>query len=110
MKKISNILSQDERILGRARLHWIYMAKGLLWLITISGTGLFFDHLIHKEEDTYFFHPDMTNLIGHSIIMNASEFAWLCVGAGVLVFLLYYFKYISTLIWVTNKRLIYKTD
>lgn len=98
MKSIKNMLASDERITGIAELHWIYIAQGLLWFFSFSAIGYFFENFIISVERANGF------LIGYSYV-----YEWLFFCSGLLMFLVYAFKYVSTYIWVTDRRIIYKT-
>ena len=109
MTKLRRMLSENEKILGRAQLHWIHICKGLIWFFLLSGFGIFFDHFIVTEELLYFLHPDIANIFGYRMVLGISTFEWICIGGGFALFLVYYFKYTSTYIWLTSRRIIYKT-
>lgn len=53
--------------------------------------------------------PDKMHILGHTFVMSVSLFEWLCIGGGAIIFFVYFFKYISTEILLTDKRILYKT-
>ena len=108
MSYIQNILSEDEKLIWRAHLHWVYMAKGFLWLFLFSIIGILFDYFLWQNTGRYTA-PESVHILGRNIIINISLFEWICVAGGIMLFLVYYLKYISTEILLTDKRILYKT-
>ena len=41
-----HITHHDERLIYLARLHWIYIVKGIWWLILLGGFGIFINWLV----------------------------------------------------------------
>ena len=100
MTNLNTLLAADETMEAQAELHWIHIAKGFLWLLGLSIGGITLDSILINGLERY---GTLTNPMGLSMI------EWLGITGGVLIFSLYYFGYISTFIWVTNRRIIYKT-
>ncbi len=105
-----HIVDNDERIRCVARLHWVYVVQGVIWFflfLTIAEairTGLSYaigapccDQLA----------PVM--VMGYNIGSPFQWIVWMMVGTGLMVFLVYLFKYMSSEIALTSHRIIYKT-
>ena len=109
MIPIEDMLSEDEEVIVQAELHWIYISTGFLWFFTLALPGVLFDDFMLKMMDYFGELPDIYDILGYTIILHISLFEMICIIGGGLVFLVYYLKYISTFVWVTSKRIIYKT-
>lgn len=102
------ITHHDERLVYIARLHWIYLVKGLVWFSILGGLGVYlnwqvFLHARELPSETLDFLPVPLALL--------SDFALglIPLVTGFLIMLVYLFKLMGTEIALTNKRLIFKT-
>ena len=95
MAFIHNLVGPDEKLIGIARLHWIYGAKGLLWLGGLILFGGLIDTLIVS-----YLSPALSP-IGNAIF-------WVCALMGVVLFAIYYIAMLCTELGLTTKRCIYK--
>lgn len=102
------ITHHDERLVYIARLHWIYLVKGLFWFLLLGGVGVYlnwqvFLHARELPSETLDFLPVPLALL--------SDFALALIPlvTGFLIMLVYLFKLMGTEIALTNKRLIFKT-
>jgi hypothetical protein len=103
-----HIVTTDERLIVLSRLHWIYIVKGLLWLVLSSLLGIGLD-------------LGLFLLTGKAGIDGGAYFDWLpmswqihtilamCIFVGVMVFFMYLLKVTATEIALTTQRVIYKT-
>ena len=105
---IKHITGADERIILLARLHWVYLLEGAIWMLILAGLGGGFDYVLWKYlgasapfagQDVFGFYisqatPVMTILFG--------------IG-GILIFVVHAIKMLATEIALTNQRIIYKT-
>lgn len=94
MAFVEKLVGPDENLVGVAKLHWIYIIKGLMWLIgsvIIGGT----------IQTIFAIYIPPFSLFGNFIFGMA-----LILGA--LMFVLYFGKMIFTELGLTTERLIYK--
>lgn len=103
-----HITHHDERLIYLARLHWIYLVKGLTWLIILGGFGIYLNWQIlfkfgELPSDTTPFIP-----YPYSILADLAP-GLIPILLGLMLFLVYLFKWLGTEIALTNKRLIFKT-
>lgn len=109
MAYVQRLVSADERLYGVAKLHWIYVTHGLFALLLFVGIGWGIDFAFGK----------MLGALGGDVHKNINvEMAllqirfWLwpaCIAMGIAVFLMYFIKYLTTEIGLTNQRIIIKT-
>jgi hypothetical protein len=103
-----HITHHDERLLYLTRLNWIIVIKGLFWLILLGGLGIYINWLILYKFEMM---PSTTlpNIPPpYSTLMDLAA-GLLPALLGLMIFLIYLFKFMGTEIALTNKRLIYKT-
>ena len=95
MAFINKVISPDEKLIGIARLHWIYGAKGLAWLggLILLGGGI--DILLTSYVD-----------VGLAPIGNAVF--WVCTLLGVVLFSIYFIAMMTSELGLTTERFIYK--
>ncbi len=91
MAFINKIVSPDEKLLGIARLHWIYLVQGIAWLLALGFFGGFINQLFSGA----------FNKIGSFIFILS-----LTVGLGIFVYK--YISFISTELGLTTQRCIFK--
>lgn len=109
MSFVRRITMGDERIIMIARLHWIYLLIGVLWLAGAVGIGLLADNLMWT-----YTHRDLVN-VGFSLpgfpvnIRISLPFTWLFGAGGMVFFLSLLLRWLSTEIGLTSKRIVYKT-
>ena len=103
-----HITRHDERLIYIARLHWIYLVKGIFWLLLLSVFGAYLNWqvLLHTEtlpSQSMPFIPYPFSILVDFI------FGLVPTTVGIMIFLINLFKFMGTEIAITNKRLIYKT-
>jgi hypothetical protein len=103
-----NIVGTDERITYIARIHWVYVIEGFIWMMILFGIGWGLDYL---TSDT------VSSLrIPHNEVLDQSieAIAQYPVPAmifsffGALIFLVYFSKMMTSEIAITSERLVYK--
>jgi hypothetical protein len=105
---IKNITGADERLILGARLHWIYIAEGVIWGVAMAAIGSWLDHTLWK----YFGSAAPragTSFLGLWIGAKTPVLTLLFGGGGAVIFLACLFKMVGTEIALTSQRLIYKT-
>lgn len=105
---VRHITGPDERIVMLARLHWIYMAEGILWMLAFIVLGLELDAQlwIHFGSSVPFAAQDM---FGWQIGADTPVMLYLFGGCGIIIMAVHAIKMLATEIAVTSRRLIYKT-
>lgn len=95
MAFINKIVGPDEQLIGIARLHWIYGAKGLAWLggLILLGGGI--DILL-----TWYINVGLAP-IGNAVF-------WVCALLGVVLFSIYFIAMMTSELGLTSERFIYK--
>ncbi len=103
-----SIIGPDERLIMICRLHWIYLAQGIAWLILWSVIGFGLDHMLWTYFGNYipFYNREF---MGYFINYWSSPIKWMFVAAGLVFVSSYFLKLISSEVALTSKRLIYKT-
>jgi hypothetical protein len=103
-----HIVTADERLIVLARLHWIYLIKGVLWFVMMSAIGIVLDLALFL-------------FAGRAGIDGGIYFDWLpmswqihtilavCVFVGLMVLYMYLLKVMATEVALTTQRVIYKT-
>lgn len=104
MAFVRKLVGPDEKLVGIARLHWIYGVKGLLWLGGFLALGGFVNRLIVRYLG---FSPSINPAFDGIVTLGTAVF-WICLSIGICLFLLYFIMMIATEVGLTDKRLIYK--
>lgn len=103
-----HIVGNDERLIGVARPHWIYIFIGGFWALTVLYIGAW----LHQTADIY----GVLGRFSEHIILYSRDFgergvwlggAFMATSAG--IFLVFLVKYFSTEAGLTTKRVIRKT-
>jgi hypothetical protein len=102
-----HILGGDERLVYMTRLHWVYLVQGLVWMaifwaLALLGVWLM---IVYTPE----------TLVANRLVFGDNDYGpasfWmfgLLAISGVMLFLIYLFKVMSTEIALSNTRLIFK--
>ncbi len=99
MSFIKDIAGPDEEVIGVASVHWIYVVKGLVWLLSFMGMGLLGDDLMGGLVD---YGITAYGLWGNFIF-------WILTVVGIVISFFYFLMWIAAEIGLTTKRLIYKS-
>lgn len=107
MAYIRKIIAQDEKLVGIARLHWIYVLRGLGWFLGLSFIGWAIDSLVTRG---LFMIAQSTGADAIAVhLMSISHGAMLFMMAGgFLIFFLFVMKVLVTEIGLTTRRVIHK--
>lgn len=107
MAYIRKIVTQDEKLVGIARLHWIYVLRGLGWFLALSVFGWVVDALMARG---LYMVAQATGADAMAVtLMSLSHNIMLfMMGAGFLLFCLFVLKVLVTEIGLTTRRVIHK--
>lgn len=107
MAYVKKIIGKNEHIIGIARLHWMYLARGMFGFIGCVILGLAIDMMIVKALTAL---GEVAPSIRGSVLIFASSWITpLFVIAGGFYFLFFLIKVLYTEIALTDKRVILKT-
>ena len=108
MAYVHKLLTKDEEMVGIARLHWIYVIKGITWFIGITAAAwivhTFFLRglgMIERSVDTNSLSTALSPLLNFIILIP--------MAVGFCIFAFNVIKVLSTEIGMTNRRIIKKT-
>jgi len=103
-----HITHHNERLIYLARLHWIYLVKGFFWILLLGAIGIFINWQVLFNFGEL--PSDATQFIPYpySIMMDLAP-GLVPIIVGMMLFLVYLFKWLGTEIALTDKRLIFKT-
>jgi hypothetical protein len=107
MAYVKKIIRKEEHIIGIARLHWIYLAKGMFGFIFCLIMGLAIDAVLVKSLTSL--SELAPNTGGKMLVVVGSWVTPLFVIFGGFYFLLYLLKVLYTEIALTEKRIIHKS-
>lgn len=103
-----HIVGSDERLIGVARLHWVYLVVGLFWAGFAFAVGLGLQYMV-----TYYGSgADLSrpvDVIGYDL---GARSVWISAAFGLVaigLFLVFFIEYISTEVALTTKRVIRKS-
>ena len=102
---IADITGPDERILIQARLHWIYLVKGLAWCLLLLAAGILADQAVRRYGEL----GNSFQLLGLTISPRIHFITILFGCCGFFLFFLHLVKMLATEIALTDQRVIYKT-
>lgn len=103
-----HVVTADERLIYMARLHWIYILKGLLWLGLTGGIAFqIYWIVLPIYGSTSVYKP--LYIQGINFGHPADWFFWLILSSGLLISWTYLIKVLTTEIALTNTRVILKS-
>lgn len=108
MSYVRKIIAKDEELIGIARLHWIYIMKGLAWFVAMAGFGWLADALITRGM-MYVGGVTNTYAIPAAFMTISNGMMMFMVVGGFFVFFLFVLKVLVTEIGLSNRRVIEKT-
>lgn len=107
MAYIKKIITQDEELIGIARLHWIYALRGILWFAIFAGAGWLFDFAITKAMMSLGSATD--NYVVPAVLTTISSGVLLfMLAGGAMIFFLFVLKILVTEVALTTRRIIHK--
>lgn len=107
MAYVRKILAPEEKLIGIARLHWIYVLKGLAWFLILSLAGWAMDQVITR---TLYLIAETTSadrLSGMALNMSNNIMLFM-MGGGLLIFILMVMKVFVTEVGLSNRRVLLK--
>ena len=105
MAYVSRMVANGETLIGVSRLHWIYLAQGLGWLIGLMFIGFVIDGLLAMALGAIL--PIPAVQWGFAAVQTT----WIemfFIAAGLYLFAIYFIKVATTELALTNQRIIYK--
>ncbi len=108
MKFLKGMMIDGERPLCRSGLHWVYLGSGFAWFLSMAAIGWAADYALWEyAADSVPEYPVVTPWFDYSFMPG--HLGWMMTAAGVFVSASEFVKYLSTVLVVTTKRVIYKT-
>lgn len=107
MAYIRKIIGQDEQLIGIARLHWIYVLKGIAWFVVLAGAGWLLNTLIQRAALSVAGATDSVALPAAFITISNGAMYFLMFG-GALIFFFFTLKVLVTEIGLTSRRVMHK--
>jgi len=108
MAYIPKIISKEETLHGIARLHWIYVVKGIFWFFVMAGAGWILNALMSKAMLTMAASMDSAAL-PNAMLGITNVIMYFLMGGGFFIFLLFVMKVLFTEIGLSDRRVIHKT-
>lgn len=105
MSYIRKIIGSDEKLIGIARLHWIYIAQGVLWLVACLAVVQLFDMSVNYLLS---FLPSASENSAIPLLMINSWLRPFALILGGFICAVYVIKALTTEIGMTTRRIIYK--
>lgn len=107
MSYVRKLMAQDEKLIGIARLHWIYVLKGLLWFVILAGAGWLFNAAMTRA--LFAISESMNSVYLPSMLMSMSNgVMFFLMGGGFFVFLLFVINVLTTEIGLSTRRVMHK--
>ncbi len=107
MAYVHKIIGKEETLVGIARLHWIYVVKGLAYFMAFTAFGMFLDALVLRAVGFLARHSDSLSFFAVFADMSNS-LLMILMGVGFLIFMFFVLKVLSTEIALTTRRVIDK--
>ena len=107
MAYVRKIIAQDEQLHGIARLHWIYVLRGLMWFLMLAFAGWAGSWVI-RQGAFLLADASSANLVPLSLLNMADIVFFFLAGGGLFVFLLMVIKVLVTEVALTSRRVVLK--
>ncbi|PZQ43417.1 MAG: hypothetical protein DI551_12225 [Micavibrio aeruginosavorus] len=105
---LKSMMEPDEKPVCRTALHGIYLVNGFFWLFLLSALGWGADLALWHYLGAYVPQYEI-NTHGFHFGLREGWIGWLFTACGAVIFLTEYIRLITTDIYITTKRVIYKT-
>ena len=105
---VKHLIGNDERLIGIARLHWIYLLKGFLMAAAVLLAAYGVDYLVRVFTGGQAF-EDPVYCLGRMVGTHGAWFRTLFGALALALFAVYVIKALFTEVALTSKRVIYKT-
>ena len=105
--KYASVIEQScgagETLLLVSRLHWIFLAKGLFWLVCLLLIGIYLD----VSSDKWMLQLIDRNyeILSYFVYRVGSYILPICAIFGLIMFFIYFTTYFTTVVALTTKRL-----
>lgn len=107
MAYIRKIIGHDEQLIGIARLHWIYVLKGIAWFVVLAGAGWLLNTLIQRVALSMADATDSAALPYALMTISNGAMYFLMFG-GALIFFFFTLKVLVTEIGLSSRRVMHK--
>lgn len=105
MSYIRKIVGSDEKLIGIARLHWIYIVQGLVWFMACVAFAQLLDSIIYYALSMM---PVTSEGAGVKLLALNSWLTPFALMFGAAICSIYVIKVLTTEIGMTSRRIIYK--
>lgn len=107
MAYVHKLINDDEKLVGIARLHWIYVVQGLLWFFALTAAGFAMSWLMSRGL-TATMQIMGNNYLPAPLANLSNGVSLFMMAAGALIFMIYVIKVIATQVALTDRRIIHK--
>ncbi len=108
MAYVPNIVGRDEKLIGIARLHWIYIVSATAWFLGLTYVGTLMQGVI--ERFAMYISQTINSVYLMTMLMKIGDNALMVMMAiGGFILLFNVLKVIATEVGLTNRRIIYKS-
>lgn len=108
MAYVRKLLAKDEDMIGIARLHWIYVIKGLFWFLVMAGAGWLFNsaisHVVLAAAAS-----TGAQFIPAALMTISNGAMYFLMAGGFMIFFLFVLKVLVTEVALTTRRVVEKT-
>lgn len=104
MANVRQLIGPDEKLVGIARLHWIYILQGILWFVVSVAIARMIGHGFNYVLSMI----PMTSSLGLPVLALQSYLTPFALFFGALICSLYIAKVLTTEIGLSSRRIIYK--
>lgn len=107
-RSLNGLLDRDEHVVRRSGLHAIFLIGGLIWFATLAGMGWGAEYVLWNHFGQYITEAEAERSL---IPFEYREgwIGWALSACGAFIFLSQFIRYCTTRIYVTSRRVIYKT-
>lgn len=114
MAYVEHLINRDEKLVGIARLHWIYVLKGLVWFVVLAWLGAASEALVMRTiaatnaaVESVVVLPRFT-ILSDWLMSLAQSVNSVQAGIGLLIFAMHVLKVWVTEVALTDRRVIYR--
>lgn len=114
MAYIHRIINRDEKLMGVAHLHWIYLVKGLIWFGVLTYLGNITESLTlralaagNATIETVAVIPGVAEITVW-LMAVAQKISTFQTGLGAVIFTFYILKVALTEVAITDRRVVYR--
>jgi len=107
MAYVRKIIAKDETLIGIARLHWIYVIKGMVWFFVMAGAGWAMDNLVTRGL-MMISNATNTYALPAALLSLSDKIMMFMMAGGFFVFFLFVLKVLVTEVGLTSRRVIHK--